>query len=86
MCARCPVPLECLQGALDRGDRYGVWGGLTERDLRKLASKPVPAARCPGHGLDLTRGPVLYRCPAGHDVSVYELLDARESAGEEAAA
>jgi WhiB family redox-sensing transcriptional regulator len=27
VCSRCPVRLECLSGALDRREPYGVWGG-----------------------------------------------------------
>lgn len=36
-CSVCPgsVKMDCLVGALERGERYGVWGGadmLTERE------------------------------------------------------
>jgi WhiB family redox-sensing transcriptional regulator len=27
VCARCPLRAECLTGALDRREPYGVWGG-----------------------------------------------------------
>lgn len=27
LCARCPVRAECLAGALQRGEPWGVWGG-----------------------------------------------------------
>ncbi len=35
MCRRCPVIEECRSHALDVGEPYGVWGGLSEseRDL-----------------------------------------------------
>lgn len=68
VCARCPVRAECLQDALDRGERFGVWGGMSERERRNLAALPIPAARCPRHGLDLSGGPALYRCPERHGV------------------
>lgn len=42
ICARCPVTAECLQVALDGRIRDGIWGGLSERDRRKL--KPRAAA------------------------------------------
>jgi WhiB family redox-sensing transcriptional regulator len=36
VCSRCPIRVECLTDALDRGERYGVWGGLSERERREL--------------------------------------------------
>lgn len=36
MCARCPVRPPCLQYALANGERYGIWGGKSERERRKL--------------------------------------------------
>jgi len=27
LCAGCPLREECLAGALERGERHGVWGG-----------------------------------------------------------
>jgi WhiB family redox-sensing transcriptional regulator len=42
----CPVRQECLEAALDRNDRYGIWGGLTDRERRVLRRSPdYPAAR-----------------------------------------
>jgi WhiB family redox-sensing transcriptional regulator len=32
----CPVREECLRAALDRDERFGVWGGLSERERRAL--------------------------------------------------
>lgn len=31
LCAVCPVQQECLDFALDTGQRFGIWGGLTAR-------------------------------------------------------
>lgn len=36
VCGRCPVRSECLDDALLRRERFGVWGGLTERERRVL--------------------------------------------------
>lgn len=32
ICAGCVVRAECLEIALRNRERYGVWGGLTERE------------------------------------------------------
>jgi WhiB family redox-sensing transcriptional regulator len=47
ICARCPVAASCLEFALSTGQDYGIYGGLTEKERRKLARKqgrriPVP--------------------------------------------
>ncbi|HEY9249373.1 MAG TPA: WhiB family transcriptional regulator [Rariglobus sp.] len=36
ICERCPLQDACLDYALTRGERFGVWGGVSERDRRKL--------------------------------------------------
>lgn len=36
VCARCPVRETCLKYALDNNERFGVWGGLSERERRRL--------------------------------------------------
>ncbi len=28
LCAECPVQLACLEGALERKEEWGVWGGV----------------------------------------------------------
>lgn len=39
VCRRCPVSFECLEYALANEDRYGIWGGMSERERRKLYRK-----------------------------------------------
>ena len=36
ICARCPVRALCLNEALERGESFGVWGGLDSSERRAL--------------------------------------------------
>lgn len=36
ICNGCAVREACLEWALDMRIKYGVWGGLTERDRRRV--------------------------------------------------
>lgn len=36
VCRECPVRAECLAYAIEHEDRYGIWGGLSERERRRL--------------------------------------------------
>lgn len=36
VCARCPVKAECLRSSLEEGERFGIWGGFSERERRRL--------------------------------------------------
>ncbi|MEW2068458.1 WhiB family transcriptional regulator [Streptomyces sp. NPDC007346] len=36
VCRTCPVVHPCLVDALERGERWGVWGGLDEDDRARL--------------------------------------------------
>jgi len=87
VCGGCEVRAECLQDALDRGERFGVWGGLSERERRVLARQPASVRCCPVHGLAMYGGPVLWHCPAGwpgHRVTVTD-LETAAGAGKDAA-
>ncbi|GEL48050.1 hypothetical protein CHO01_31660 [Cellulomonas hominis] len=37
VCRRCEVRVECLYWALEAGERFGVWGGMSERERRAYA-------------------------------------------------
>lgn len=39
ICQGCPVKAECLAEALDSEIDIGVWGGMTERERRRLLRK-----------------------------------------------
>ncbi len=36
ICAGCEVRAECLEYALENDERFGIWGGLSERERRRL--------------------------------------------------
>jgi WhiB family redox-sensing transcriptional regulator len=36
VCTSCDVKSECLEYALQNDERFGIWGGLSERERRKL--------------------------------------------------
>jgi len=36
ICSACEVKAECLEYALANDERFGIWGGLSERERRRL--------------------------------------------------
>lgn len=36
VCARCPVILRCRHYALANYEKYGIWGGMSERERRRI--------------------------------------------------
>ncbi len=36
ICVGCEVKAECLEYALSSDERFGIWGGLSERERRRL--------------------------------------------------
>jgi WhiB family transcriptional regulator, redox-sensing transcriptional regulator len=41
VCLTCDVRQECLEYALEHDERFGIWGGLSERERRKLKKRAV---------------------------------------------
>jgi WhiB family redox-sensing transcriptional regulator len=41
VCVGCDVRAECLEYALAHDERFGIWGGLSERERRKLKKHAV---------------------------------------------
>ncbi|GMA36494.1 WhiB family transcriptional regulator [Demequina litorisediminis] len=41
VCASCDVRSECLEYALAHDERFGIWGGLSERERRRLKRRAV---------------------------------------------
>ena len=47
-CARCFVQAECLDWALTTNERFGIWGGLSERERRAISAGTTTT--CPDCG------------------------------------
>ncbi|GAA2086727.1 hypothetical protein GCM10009823_00610 [Brevibacterium salitolerans] len=41
VCASCEVRSECLEYALSNDERFGIWGGMSERERRRLKKQAV---------------------------------------------
>ena len=41
ICLGCEVRHECLDYALAHDERFGIWGGLSERERRKLKKRVI---------------------------------------------
>jgi WhiB family redox-sensing transcriptional regulator len=41
VCRSCEVRAECLEYALANDERFGIWGGLSERERRRLKKAAV---------------------------------------------
>ncbi|MBG6224161.1 WhiB family redox-sensing transcriptional regulator [Arthrobacter sp. CAN_A2] len=41
VCGSCIVKSECLEYALENDERFGIWGGLSERERRRLRKRAV---------------------------------------------
>ena len=39
VCLSCDVRVECLDYALANDERYGLWGGLSERERRRIKNR-----------------------------------------------
>lgn len=47
VCRACPVRAECLNYAIEHQERYGIWGGLSERERRRHKAAPdAPPRPC----------------------------------------
>jgi WhiB family redox-sensing transcriptional regulator len=41
VCLSCDVRAECLSYALANDERFGIWGGLSERERRRVKKRAV---------------------------------------------
>jgi WhiB family transcriptional regulator, redox-sensing transcriptional regulator len=47
VCRGCVVRMECLEYALVNGEKFGIWGGMSERERRRVRRQRAQAARRP---------------------------------------
>src|SRR5690606_36354014 len=45
LCERCPVRALCLAEAQERGERFGIWGGLTPDERREARRRERRSSR-----------------------------------------
>jgi len=45
VCSNCVVKHECLEFALRNGEKFGIWGGMSERERRRLRRSRAQQAR-----------------------------------------
>jgi WhiB family redox-sensing transcriptional regulator len=41
VCRSCEVRAECLEYALENDERFGIWGGLSERERRRVKREVI---------------------------------------------
>ncbi len=45
VCRECPVQWPCLKYALENEERFGIWGGMSERERRAVRRKKQPGTQ-----------------------------------------
>lgn len=45
VCQRCPVAEPCLEFAIETNQKYGIWGGLTDKERASLKRRRARARR-----------------------------------------
>lgn len=80
ICRACPVRAECLQYSLDNDERFGIWGGLSERERRRLRKGDLsvlsdnPLWRCEVCGEELAFKGRVCSAECRHQLSLEERL------------
>lgn len=44
ICRACEVRVECLEYAIANSEKFGIWGGLSERERRRIRRERILAA------------------------------------------
>lgn len=94
VCADCPVAVDCLEYALGRGIKFGIWGGKSERERRKIRrTQPqrlrTAVARCgttAGYAGHRRRGETCEPCRAANALHTAERAARVNANGKPAAA
>ena len=71
LCATCPIIKQCLEYALKTNEEFGVWGGLTAFERRKLkrgGKITVGVTTKTGHTYDWRRG-------SRHSTLIYKVVE-----------
>lgn len=45
ICQRCPVKEPCLEYAMETAQKYGIWGGMTDKERSSLKRRRARARR-----------------------------------------
>ena len=48
VCGGCEVKSECLEYALRHGEKFGIWGGMSERERRRIRRQRALVPPRPG--------------------------------------
>ncbi len=81
VCAGCPVRAQCLEHALAHDERYGVWGGTSERERRRLTHAGTATATATGGSTDSERAAQQPDLPGSVVGEVDEVIVARLISG-----
>jgi WhiB family transcriptional regulator, redox-sensing transcriptional regulator len=45
ICNACDVKAECLDFAIVQGEKFGIWGGMSERERRRVRRQRIVARK-----------------------------------------
>ena len=68
VCRGCVVREDCLEYALANGEKFGIWGGLSERERRKIRRRRALERRAGGRQL----APLVNRKPSPVEARLFE--------------
>lgn len=75
ICAQCEVRADCLEYALENNERFGIWGGLSERERRRLLRR--------GKAGNKNEEYLLVKQPYARIVDLVDMLETESSEGRE---